>query len=248
MAVIQPDPDRLFVPLSDEEIEELDTFLMSDTTSEDTMMLDMVDGYLTAIVVGPTTILPSQWLPGIWGPSEDDAPEYESMEEAQRIVELLIRQTNGIIWSLQHDPEMFDPMFPTMTYGNDSREYIDGEGWSVGFIAGLGLSSKDWQPLFDDPEGKAALRPIALLGGYEPTEENEKLTRWPEQREELTKQIAASVASIYRFWLPHRKAAYEDMVTGPTERREPKVGRNELCPCGSGKKFKKCCGAPTTLH
>jgi uncharacterized protein YecA (UPF0149 family) len=22
-----------------------------------------------------------------------------------------------------------------------------------------------------------------------------------------------------------------------------KVGRNELCPCGSGKKYKKCCGA-----
>ncbi len=27
-----------------------------------------------------------------------------------------------------------------------------------------------------------------------------------------------------------------------------KVGRNELCPCGSGKKFKKCCGAPPELH
>jgi len=28
----------------------------------------------------------------------------------------------------------------------------------------------------------------------------------------------------------------------PVRRVEPKVGRNELCPCGSGKKFKKCCG------
>jgi hypothetical protein len=26
-------------------------------------------------------------------------------------------------------------------------------------------------------------------------------------------------------------------------RNEPKVGRNDLCPCGSGKKYKKCCGA-----
>ena len=25
-------------------------------------------------------------------------------------------------------------------------------------------------------------------------------------------------------------------------RQEPKVGRNEPCPCGSGKKYKKCCG------
>jgi len=31
--------------------------------------------------------------------------------------------------------------------------------------------------------------------------------------------------------------------TGPLRRATPKVGRNEPCPCGSGKKFKKCCGA-----
>lgn len=29
---------------------------------------------------------------------------------------------------------------------------------------------------------------------------------------------------------------------GPYRRPEPKVGRNDACPCGSGKKFKKCCG------
>ena len=35
----------------------------------------------------------------------------------------------------------------------------------------------------------------------------------------------------------------------PLVRATPKVGRNEPCPCGSGKKYKKCCGAPTsTLH
>lgn len=28
----------------------------------------------------------------------------------------------------------------------------------------------------------------------------------------------------------------------PIVREEPKVGRNDLCPCGSGKKYKKCCG------
>lgn len=39
---------------------------------------------------------------------------------------------------------------------------------------------------------------------------------------------------------------YEDgqiVGTGPIKRVSPKVGRNEPCPCGSGKKFKKCCGA-----
>ncbi|HAH44109.1 MAG TPA: hypothetical protein DCM07_04505, partial [Planctomycetaceae bacterium] len=28
----------------------------------------------------------------------------------------------------------------------------------------------------------------------------------------------------------------------PIVNQQPKVGRNDPCPCGSGKKFKKCCG------
>lgn len=40
---------------------------------------------------------------------------------------------------------------------------------------------------------------------------------------------------VYAGQLPQR---------GQTVRREtPKVGRNDPCPCGSGKKYKKCCGA-----
>ena len=38
---------------------------------------------------------------------------------------------------------------------------------------------------------------------------------------------------------------YRPMVVPPTEkqmaRTPPRIGRNDLCPCGSGKKFKKCC-------
>ena len=31
--------------------------------------------------------------------------------------------------------------------------------------------------------------------------------------------------------------------SNPIKRDMPKVGRNDPCPCGSGKKYKKCCGA-----
>ena len=33
-----------------------------------------------------------------------------------------------------------------------------------------------------------------------------------------------------------------------TKRAADTVGRNDLCPCGSGKKYKKCCGAPTNVN
>ena len=38
-----------------------------------------------------------------------------------------------------------------------------------------------------------------------------------------------------------KAAARKILGQKPMRREEPKVGRNEPCPCGSGKKFKKCC-------
>ena len=39
-----------------------------------------------------------------------------------------------------------------------------------------------------------------------------------------------------------RQAAAEEPPTRPVRRENPKVGRNDPCPCGSGKKYKQCCG------
>ena len=239
---------NLSTSLLDEELEELDQFLLSDARSDETMLLDTLDGYLTAIAIGPTTILPSRWLPGVWGPSEEDEPKFETPEQAQRILELVMRHMNGIVWTLQHDPDAFDPLVNSMVYEGDPREYLDGEMWAHGFMEGVELCRQDWQPLFDDPPAKDALRPIYLLGADEVTKAEEKLTRWPAQREELTTQIAGSVAAIYRFWLPRRQAQHANLATSTVRRGEPKPGRNDPCPCGSGKKFKKCCGAAPTLH
>lgn len=248
MSTTSSNPLPLMAPLSEEELDELDGFLLSDIASDETMLLDTLDGYLAALAVGPVTLLPSRWLPGIWGPTAEDAPAFETTEQAQHIFSLLLRHLNGIVWSLQHDADTFEPLFETMVYPGDPHEYLTGEGWASGFMQGIALCRPDWQPLLDDPVAGQALRPIYLLGADEVTEEEEALTRWPPQREELTKQIPASLGVIYRFWLPYREALHQRTVASAVERHRPKVGRNDPCPCGSGKKFKKCCGAAASLH
>ena len=57
--------------------------------------------------------------------------------------------------------------------------------------------------------------------------------------------MAAGLLIAYQYFRPQREA-----YGGTAFRREPKrdaskVGRNDLCPCGSGKKYKKCCGGAT---
>jgi uncharacterized protein len=115
-------------------------------------------------------------------------------------------------------------------------------------MEGVELCRADWQPLFDDAESRVALDPLRILGADEITAEEEKLTETPAQREELTKKITESVAAIYHYWMPYRKAVQERLVATTITRDQPKIGRNDPCPCGSGKKFKKCCGAATILH
>ena len=39
-----------------------------------------------------------------------------------------------------------------------------------------------------------------------------------------------------------RKELYKEQKNSGTVRKDKKVGRNDACPCGSGKKYKKCCG------
>jgi uncharacterized protein YecA (UPF0149 family) len=56
--------------------------------------------------------------------------------------------------------------------------------------------------------------------------------------------MAAGLMNAYEYFRKER----EDDLGGdaPEPRRSsPKVGRNDPCPCGSGKKYKKCCGGAT---
>ena len=39
-----------------------------------------------------------------------------------------------------------------------------------------------------------------------------------------------------------RKELYREQKNSTTVVKPPKIGRNDPCPCGSGKKYKKCCG------
>jgi len=228
--------------LSEKEMDELDGFLMSDATTNEVMMLDCLDGYLTAIASGPVMPKPSVWIPRVWGPTAADAPTFESDAQAERITSLLTRHLNAIVWSLQQDAEHFEPVFDLQVYEGDEREYMDGEMWAHGYMTGIDMQRDSWQALFESKHGPVALRPIYLLGAPDITEAEEALVETPAQREELSKQIPASVGLIYKFWAPQRRAA--EVANGKTLANEmPKISRNAPCSCGSGRKYKKCCGA-----
>jgi uncharacterized protein len=242
MSKQETNPMEVMPALSDKEMDELDSFLMSDATSNETMMLDCLDGFLTAIVSGPALLKPGEWLPRVWGPTVEDAPTFETGAQAEKIIGLMMRHLNAIVWNLHQEPEHFEPVFDLQVYVDDEREYVDGEMWAHGYMTGINMQPDSWKALFDSKHGLEVLRPIYLLGAPEVTEAEEELVKTPAQREEFSKQIPASVGWIYKFWAPQRRAA--DSANGKISENEiPKISRNAPCSCGSGRKYKKCCGA-----
>lgn len=114
--------------------------------------------------------------------------------------------------------------------------------WAHGFMTGIDMQRDHWKSLFESKHGAEIVRPIYLLGAPEITEAEEELVITPAQREELSKQIPQSIGWIYKFWAPQRRIA--DNANGKTAANEnQKISRNAPCICGSGRKFKKCCGA-----
>jgi uncharacterized protein len=237
--------NSMIVPLSEEELEELDQFLLY-LDNDESMTLDMLDGFLHAIAIGPETVMPSQWLPMVWGQQDagDMMPPAENPEQLNHLLALVMRHFNSVVFGFGLTPPFVEPLWNTSQYG-ELGEYEDAEMWAHGFYQAVQLNPAAWEPLLNDPQGAEWYRPIGLLGAEEFSPDQDKLTRMPDQRHALARQIPDSLRQIHAFWLPLRHAVAERQQA---QRLSTKVGRNEPCPCGSGKKFKKCCGAPSELH
>jgi len=73
-------------------IDVIDQFLMSDRAPEHSMGLSDLDGFLTRIVVGPELIMPSEWLPVIWG---NESPGFKNYREAQTVMSAVMERYTG---------------------------------------------------------------------------------------------------------------------------------------------------------
>ncbi len=211
-------------------------FLVSRQVPATTMPFEMLDGFLTALVIGPELVLPSEYLPIIWGTDDGEGPEWDGRAQLDYFMTLLTRHSNAIAarrtahaLQLPHI-ELFSEAQP-------------GEAWADGFFTGIDLRADAWQPIFDDRRADQMVLPIIALSSEVPAEISNEMTG--EMREATLDQLPVALQMIAAWWQsPSRSGVRREPA------RSAKVGRNEPCPCGSGKKYKKCCGASgdSSLH
>ena len=241
-------PDQ--VPFTDKEIQELDQFLLDAEGIEESMDIATLDGFLTAIVCGPKTIMPSEWTRWVWDmESGEDAPEFKDQAQAQRILGLLMRHMNDIARTLHLAPDQYEPLLMENPNDGDPIPILD--EWCSGFMKGVQLDQDGWLPVIGGKPDWVST--ILLYGTEEGWEALKKKNLSMEEHKALADGLAGMVRKIHLLWLEQRGKQIAQGNFPGVVRREPvrnpnKVGRNDPCPCGSGKKFKQCHGSADRLH
>jgi len=186
-------------PITDAEVEELENFLFSDKVPEECMTLSELDGFLTALAVGPVTVPPSEWLPVVW---QGDGPVFENPQELERVLALILALNARIIEGIKKDE--IAPMF-NIEPMDDGSELMTPDGWCWGFMQGMLLREDAWKPLMDSEEGDL-LDPIAMMaGGGREMPEFAEIQDSPEDYDEFLDLISGSALDIHDYWVESGK-------------------------------------------
>ncbi|MDR3214179.1 MAG: UPF0149 family protein [Azoarcus sp.] len=232
-------PDLLPLPLSDDALDALEEILVSDVVPEDCMTLEMLDGFFAGLLLSPWPIARERWLPAVW--SAYDEADFGSGVAVQRAIQLVLAYYNEVATMLGRDREdgRWEPFCFAADVGGEKLGI--GDEWIDGFTQGLELWPENWWEGLDVAAVAAAqdaLRQIVAQWDGDDADAADDETRlgWLEAAGE-------AVNAVFLRWRALDLPAPQPIMldTPPSSVHEP--GRNEPCPCGSGKKYKKCCGA-----
>lgn len=153
------DPRVANTPLDERELDELDT-LLAQLPAEGAMNVEAMDGYLTALLVGPWPQVPpsARWMPAVWGGDGEGNAPFASAKQRKRVVLLLLRHLHGLDRVLRELPDDWEPVLSVAEV--QGEEIVDAEDWCAGFLAAVPLDEPAWAPRFEGP----ALRPLVRLG------------------------------------------------------------------------------------
>ncbi len=241
--------------LTNAEIDELDTLLRQAPAPLEPLDVVSLDGYLSAVAVQPRIVPPADWLARAldtdgsrWPPS--------TMDEAwlARVRGLMQRRYEAIVRGLEEEG-FFNPVVTDLA-AEDSGDVAAADPvddaiaalpaysrplvyWASGFLYG----AQTFEGLMEHPDDAVHIAMSRILR-HLPPEAEEDHALVAELNEQIplrdsTHAIEDAVDAAVTMW----NLTAQDRLTVRTVQREgAKVGRNDPCPCGSGKKYKQCHG------
>ncbi len=253
-------PKALHISLTERDITAFAALLedLSERT-EQGLSLEHLDGFITALICGPRLILPAEYFPVLLG--ETGLGIFRDPDELEQFMSLFHRRWNQVAHALAApietlaDPAALEPLIMDWDglleeLPSDERAALEADGlpefasvWAAGFLQVLDAWEADWALPADSKDEAFVdemLDPFfVLITPIEDLTPEERATR----REDYVAMAIWSAYELRDFWRDRGCATTRAPVRAGDE-----PGRSAPCPCGSGKKFKQCCGAAENLH
>jgi uncharacterized protein len=214
-------------PLAEHELEHLEQLLSEPPLAGAALSADALQGMFVAMAMGPDDVPAARWLEAALGDDPDERP----VPASEELVDLMTRFREDTARRVR-DGSLSLLLYPLR------RGRPDYTTWCRGFLAGVELSEAGWYDAADPEEMEELLFPIFVLADELTPEERASYTpaAWRKLVLDAEAGLDATLLRLRDYWA---------IVRAPplTVRHEgPRVGRNDPCPCGSGRKFKQCCG------
>ena len=187
-----------------------------------------LDGFFAGLACAPNNLVPSEWLPSLWG-GEELMPDWETEEEISDFHDALLEEYNLVM------EEFIASEYSALFYNHDEPEaaHFFVRDWCNGFLRAATLYAT--MPEADRYLFERHTERVRLYASDTGIQQLQRLT-WQEV-EQQQQAMEADVTALQQHFFQRRvTAAHTPYVSS-----DPKVGRNDPCPCGSGKKFKQCC-------
>jgi uncharacterized protein len=214
--------------------------------------LPWIDGLITAAVIAREDAAADpadgdDWIDYVWNEGEEELGKL-TLTQTNDVVTMMVDHYCHVAETLFERPEAYCP-------------YLAGPGdrleaaaqWAAGFRLGICANPKPWRPLIDADDARALLVAIFSLERDEDLAKGSDLGSpfqgMPAERREHMRRSALellpNLVVVLHDYALGVEFGHEDQDGEPVEppyiRDAPKIGRNDPCPCGSGKKYKKCC-------
>ena len=239
--------------LSDHSLNELEHLLESQRGVTPALPLDALHGFVTALVITGEPPAMEDWLGWVLDPrSRDIAPSAGGGADdpvARRLSELVGQLIQFVDAALDDPEHYFEPV--VRAYTSAGQVFSDGGVWCAGFLRGMEYARAQWERFLDQPEAAELLWSIHELAeddGHPALVPDEgtfgtrvRGERDLERRDALTGQLPHAIEAIVQRIT---ELALDDTL----EFIDRDTAQDPECPCGSGKRFRRCCGGERVLH
>ena len=196
------------------------------------MLLTELDGFLTGLLMCPEAIPPAEWMTIVWGAEVEGMPPFEDPLDVQWFADAVAARRDEIARDLGRGK--LQPIFDV----DERNGEVLWEYWIDGFAAAIELRPDAWEALSHVPVTVAPRSKLAMLIAVARDESDLDSVEINALQDRAAAELTEAVQLLY---------AAQTGVGGATSvaastTAASKVGRNDPCPCGSGKKHKRCCG------